>query len=111
MAVLLIGPKDFPEIARYLIKTIAKIKHFIVKAKSELDLLGKEIGIEEIKNELSLELANEKTRMEKELTTIIDIYGNEHQVYGVEEIRKDRNKEELATEVAELNKKNSTKHL
>lgn len=107
VAILLIGPKDFPEVARYLIKAIAKTKHFIAKTKAELHLLGKEIGIDEIKNEVAVELANEKTRIEKEFTTIIDIYGNEHQVYGVGEIRKDKNKEEIAKEVLELNKKNS----
>ncbi|MCE3255342.1 MAG: hypothetical protein K0R25_836 [Rickettsiaceae bacterium] len=107
VAILVIGPKDFPEIARYIIKTIAKIKNLIARAKAELDVLGKEIGIDEIKNEIAIELANEKARTEKEITTIIDLYGNEHQVYGVEEIRKDKNKEEIEKEVAELNEKNS----
>ena len=106
IAILVIGPKDLPEVARYLIRAIAKTKHLIAKAKAELDVLGKEIGIEEIKNEIAIELANEKTRIENEVTTIIDLYGNEHQVSGLHEMRKDKNKDEIAKEIAELNQKN-----
>jgi len=106
VAVLVIGPKDLPEVARYLIKAIAKTKHIIAKAKADLDVLGKEIGIEEIKNEIAVELANEKTRIENEVITIIDLYGNEHQVLGLNEMRKDKNKDEIKKEIAELNQKN-----
>lgn len=106
VAVLVIGPKDLPEVARYLIKAIAKTKHIIAKAKADLGVLGKEIGIEEIKNEIAVELANEKTRIENEVTTIIDLYGNEHQVLGLNEMRKDKNKDEIKKEIAELNQKN-----
>ncbi len=107
VGVLVIGPKDFPEIARQIIKAIAKAKHFIDKAKVELNLLGKEIGIDEIKNEVAVEMANHKARIEKDITTIIDIYGNEHQVSGLDEIRKDKNKEEIDLEIAEYNNLNS----
>ncbi len=106
VAVLVIGPKDLPEVARYLIKTIAKTKQLIAKAKADLDLLGKEIGIDEIKNEIAIELAMEKSKVEDEITTIIDLYGNEHKVSGLDSIRKDKNKEEIASEIDELNHKN-----
>ncbi len=106
IAILVIGPKDLPEVARYLIKAIAKTKHLIAKAKAELDVLGKEIGLEEIKNEIAIELANKKTSIENEVTTIIDLYGNEHQVSGLDEMRKDKNKDEIEKEIAELNQKN-----
>jgi Tat protein translocase TatB subunit len=110
IAVVVIGPKDLPEVARHIIKAIAKIKHLISKAKSDLDALGKEIGIDEIKNEIAIEMADQKARLENDVTTIIDIYGNEHQVPAIDEIRKDKSKEELQKEVEELNKKNSEKH-
>jgi len=106
IAVLVIGPKDLPEVARYLIRAISKTKRLIARAKSELDILGKEIGIDEIKNEIAIELANEKARIESDVTTIIDIYGNEHEVCGLDEIRRDKNKEEIKKEVAELNNQN-----
>lgn len=106
IAVLVIGPKDLPEVARYIIKAIAKIKNLISKAKFELSALGKEIGVDEIKNEIAIELANEKSKIEEEVTTIIDIYGNEHKVPAIDEIRKDKTKEELKKEVEELNESN-----
>lgn len=106
IAILVIGPKDLPEVARYFIKAVAQIKHLIAKAKSELDILGKEIGIDEIKNEIAIELASEKTRIENEITTIVDLYGNEHQIHNLDAIRKDKNKDEIAEEVKALNKQN-----
>jgi Tat protein translocase TatB subunit len=106
IGVLIIGPKDFPEIARNIIKTFAKAKNAIDKTKAELSLLGKEIGIDDIKNEVTIEIANEKAKIEQEITTIIDIYGDEHQVSGVGDIRKDKSKEEIDAEIAEYNQAN-----
>jgi Sec-independent protein translocase protein TatA len=108
IAFFIIGPRDFPEVARFLIRIFAKTKHLISSAKSELNILGKEIGLDEIKNEMAIELAKQKTKIEDEVTTIIDIYGNEHQVSGVSEIRKDKNKEEIAKEIEELNHQNKS---
>ena len=107
IGVLVIGPKDFPEIARHIIKGIAKAKHIINKTKVELNILSKEIGIDEIKNEVAIEMANERAKIEKDITTIIDIYGNEHQVSGLDEIRKDKSKEEIDLEIADYNKTNT----
>jgi sec-independent protein translocase protein TatB len=109
VAILVIRPKDFPDIARNIIKAIAKGKNILDKAKSELNLLGKEIGIEEIKNEIAVEIANEKTKIEQEITTIIDIYGNEHHVSNIEKIRKDKSKEEIDLEIAKYNQENSNR--
>lgn len=109
IAIVIIGPKDLPEVARYVTKFILRGKQMIAKIKTDLNELGKEIGIDEIKNEVAIDLANENARLEKETTTIIDIYGNEHQIYGVDEIRKDKNKAEIAEEIARLNKANSRK--
>ncbi|MFT5703127.1 MAG: Sec-independent protein translocase protein TatA [Rickettsiales bacterium] len=111
VAIVIIGPKNLPEVARYLIRSVAWAKHLISKAKGELDVLGKELGVEEIKNEIAIELASEKTRIEDEFTTIIDIYGKEHKVSGVEQMRGDKSKEEIDQEIAELNIQNKTKFL
>jgi len=106
IGILVIGPKDFPDIARNIIRAIAKGKNIIDKTKAELNLLGKEIGIDDIKNEVAIEIANEKAKIEEEVSTIIDIYGNEHQVFGLDEIRKDRSKEEIALEIEQYNQSN-----
>ncbi|MFT6331689.1 MAG: Sec-independent protein translocase protein TatA [Lentimonas sp.] len=110
LAVLIIGPKDFPEIARYLIKIFARIKHFIVQAKNEMGAISKELGIDKIRNEVEVEIAseinNQKEQIEDEITTIIDMYGNEHQVPNIQELRNDKGKDEIEKEVKELNEKN-----
>ena len=106
IGILVIGPKDFPDIARNIIRMVAKGKNIIDKTKAELNLLGKEMGIDDIKNEVAIEIANEKSKIEEEITTIIDIYGNEHQVSGLDEIRKDRSKEEIALEIEQCNQSN-----
>lgn len=106
IAIIFIGPKELPEIARHLLKLSIKIKSIIAKTKAELHVLGQEIGIDEIKNEVELELANEKAKLDKEITTIIDIYGNEHQVHDLSSIRSDKSKAELEQEVSEYNRIN-----
>jgi Sec-independent protein translocase protein TatA len=106
---LTIGPKDFPEIARQIIKIIAQTKHIITKAKSELNVIGKEVGLDEIKNQVAIELANERSKIEQEITTIIDIYGNEHQINNTHIDKKEKNKEELEKEIAQYNFINTEK--
>jgi Tat protein translocase TatB subunit len=106
VAVLVIGPKDLPEVARYIIKAFAQAKLLITNVRAELKILGQEIGIDEIKNDLAVELANEKTRIESEITTIIDLYGNEHKIACLEDIRKDKSRQEIGKEIDELNQKN-----
>jgi sec-independent protein translocase protein TatB len=109
VALIIIGPKDLPEVSRYLIKFIAKSKRMISSAKKELNKLGEEVGIEDIKNEIALEMVNEKVKLEEDLTTIIDIYGNEHQVPNIENVRNDKSKEDLLKEVEDHNQKNQNK--
>ena len=103
LGIAVIKPKDFPDIAHNLIKMIAKGKGIIAKVKTDLNAFSKEIGIEEIKNEVAVEMANEKSRLEKEIVTIIDIYGNEHQVGDVDEIRGDRVEDDIKKEIDKYN--------
>ena len=103
LGIAVIKPKEFPDIAHNLIKMIAKGKGIIAKVKTDLNAFSKEIGIEEIKNEVAVEMANEKSRLEKEIVTIIDIYGNEHQVGDVDEIRGDRVEDDIKKEIDKYN--------
>lgn len=107
IAILVIGKNDFSEIARFVLKTISQIKHFMAGAKNELSVLSKDMGIDKIKQEVELEVASSKKEIEGQMTTIIDLYGNEHQVPNISEIRKDKTQEELEQEVNDLNKANS----
>jgi len=109
VAILVIGPKDMPEVARYIIKAIMKIKKFIAQTQIELKEVGKELGLDEIKSEVEREIIANKIKMEKEVTTIIDIYGNEHVVEDIEKVRPDMKKEELVAEVEKYNSINVKK--
>jgi Tat protein translocase TatB subunit len=111
VAICVIGPKDMPEVARYIIKMIYKIKQFIAEAKKELKIMGDELGLEEIKAELEQEIIAKKAQFEQEITTIIDIYGQEHQVYEIDKLRPDTSKDELMAEIAKYNIINSQKDL
>ncbi len=108
IALIFIGPKDMPEIARYIIKMIIKIKKFIQSATAELKEVSKELGLDDIKSEVEREIIAQKIKLEKDVTTIIDIYGNEHQVPKIEELRPDMNKEELQEEINKYNEINSS---
>ena len=68
---------------------------------------SKELGLEDIKNEAEAEIKKEHDELKK--TTIIDIYGNEHEVHDVEKIRGDLAKEDLHAEIEKHNKANIKK--
>ena len=110
MAIIVIGPKDMPEVARYIIKMMMKIKKFIAQTQIELKEVGKELGLDEIKSEVEREIIAQKIKLEKEVTTIIDIYGNEHVIEDIEKVRSDMKKEELVNEVEKYNLLNSKKN-
>lgn len=106
VVVIMVGPKDIPDLVRNILKLVYKIKQFIADSKKELKSVGDEMGLGEIKQEIEQELIAEKIKLEKEVTTIVDIYGEEHQIYGVDELRDDLKKEDLDAEIMKHNKSN-----
>lgn len=105
---IFIKPADLPEIAHFLGKIFFRIKNYYNNIKSEFQKIEKEIGLDEIKNELNRGIVEEKIKLEKEdATIIIDIYGNEHQVHNVAHFRSDTTKEEIDEEIKKLNEENS----
>jgi Sec-independent protein translocase protein TatA len=108
VAVMLIAitkPKDIPEIARRLAKLFYKAKNILAHSKMEINKVGKDLGLEEIKTEALAEIEKEREELRK--TTIIDLYGNEHEVHDVEKIRGDLAKEDLYDEIDKCNEVNS----
>jgi sec-independent protein translocase protein TatB len=110
IAICVIGPKDMPEVARYIVRAIYKFKKFVSDTKKELKAVGDEMGLEEIRSEVERELVAEKIKLDKEITTIVDMYGNEHQVYEVNKLRPDIQKEELEEEIAKYNSINRSQN-
>jgi Sec-independent protein translocase protein TatA len=80
IALILIKPKDLPEIAYFLGKSFYKVKKTYLNAKEYLKSSSSEFGFDEIKYEIDRGIADEKSKSDNKSTTIIDIYGNEHLV-------------------------------
>ena len=106
IAIIAVNPKDWPEIVRFIVKNIAKAKQFLLQSRGQIDNFKKEAGLEEIYNEVSMEMAKEKSQMQDEITTIIDVYGNEHRVANITDLHPEKSAEELAKEVEKANENN-----
>lgn len=100
VALVLIKPKDLPEIAYFLGKVFYKIKKLYADAKEYLKSSSKELGLDDIKYEIDRGIADEKAKSESKTTIIVDIYGNEHRV------NRDDVENFDETEVEKLNEEN-----
>ena len=111
VAIIFIKPQDLPEIAHFFGKLYCKARKLIDDIKIQLKSVEKELGLDELKHEINRGIAEEKMKIEgekKELTKIIDIYGNEHEV-NMESLHSDLTDEELKAEIAKYNEINSEK--
>ena len=106
VVIIFIKPDDMPEIARFIGKLIYHGKHNINKIKNHLKEIEKEIGIDKLKEEFNQSIAEEKAKLENDITIIVDMYGNEHEVSNIYEIRDDIRKEDLEQEIIDHNNKN-----
>jgi sec-independent protein translocase protein TatB len=107
VALIFIKPQDLPEIAHFIGKVFYRGKSLFKQVKQSLKEMEKELGLDDLKNEMNRGIAEEKSKLEEEMTVIVDMDGNEHLVPNVKNLRSDLTKEEIALEVAEMNKKNS----
>ena len=110
VAFIFIKPKDLPEIAYFCGKIFYRIKKFFRDARRQFKEIEKEIGFDEIRQELDRGISEAKIKLdedENEKTVIVDIYGNEHVVDNISGIRPDMKEEEIKKEIEYLNKANS----
>jgi len=107
VVIIFIKPDDMPEIARFIGKLIYHGKHNINKIKKHLKEIEKEIGIDKLKEEVNQSIAEEKAKLENDITIIVDMYGNEHKIPNIHEIRNDIKKEDLEQEITNRNNENS----
>ena len=103
VALLFIKPQDLPEIAHFLGRVFYRAKKFFNEIKKQFKEVEKEFGIDELKQELNRGIAEEKSKLEDETTVIVDMYGNEHHISNVKDIRSDLSKEELDKEIEKAN--------
>lgn len=106
VVIIFIKPDDMPEIARFIGKLIYHGKNNINKIKNHLKEIEKEIGIDKLKEEFNQSIAEEKAKLENDVTIIVDMYGNEHEVSNIYEIRDDIRKEDLEQEIIDHNNNN-----
>jgi len=110
VAIIFIKPQDLPEIAHFFGKLYYKARKLIDDIKIQLKSVEKELGLDELKHEINRGIAEEKIKIEdekKELTKIIDIYGNEHEV-NIGNVSSHLTDEELKAEIAKYNNINSS---
>lgn len=69
--------------------------------------MEKEFGVDDLRQEMQRGIAEEKAKLEEDVTVIVDIYGNEHHVSNVKEVRPDMTSEQMKEEVKKLNDENS----
>ncbi len=105
VALIFIQPKDLPEIAHFVGKIFYRGKRLFSEVKKYLKNAEHDLGLDELRHELNRGIAEEKAKLEDEMTVIVDMYGNEHQVPNVKKLRPDLG-EEVVEEVAKLNQEN-----
>ena len=107
VALLLIKPKDLPEIAHFLGKIFFRSKKYFNELKQQFEEVKKDLDFQEIKQEINRGIAEEKAKLEDlDETIIVDMYVNEHRVQNVESFRSDLSKEEIEEEIKKLNEEN-----
>ncbi len=106
VAIIVIKPKDLPEIAHFVGRTYYKIRKLIREIKIQLLAAQKELGLDEIRQEFNHGMVEEEMKADKKTTKIIDINGNVHEVANVDEIRSDLTEEEIQEEIKKYNQMN-----
>ncbi len=106
VALIFIKPQDLPEIAHFVGKIFYRGKRLIKDLKQSLKDMESELGLDDLKHEINRGIAEEKSKLEEEMTVIVDIYGNEHRVPNVKDVRPDLTAEEAAEEIKRLNEEN-----
>jgi len=106
VALLFIKPKDLPEIAHFLGKIFYRGKRWFNELKKSLKEMEKEFGVDDLRHEINRGIAEEKAKIEDDVLVIVDIYGNEHSVPNIKEVRSDLTPEQMKEEIKKLNEEN-----
>jgi Sec-independent protein translocase protein TatA len=75
--VLIINPKDLPYLIENIIKIFYQSRDYFFQFKNQLGKISKDIGFDEIKNEVENNFNEEKI---KNITEITDLYGIKHKI-------------------------------
>lgn len=108
--IIFIRPKDLPQIAYFGGKLFYKLKNLFFSLKKTCLNMLDDFGLQDIKEEMNRGISEEKSKYDsKKPTIIIDMYGNEHEVHDINDLRSDLANADLQNEIAKENKKNAKK--
>ncbi|MBU6338721.1 MAG: hypothetical protein KGQ36_01950 [Rickettsiales bacterium] len=108
VALIFIKPQDLPEIARFFGRMFFRGKKVFNDLKKHFKEVEKDLGFDEIKEEIHRGMQDEKIKLtENEATIIVDMHGNEHVIHNISELRPDLDKNKIHEEVKKLNEENS----
>lgn len=107
IGLIFIKPQDLPEIAHFLGRMFVKAKNIFNNLRAQFKEVENELGINDLKDEINRGIAEEKIKSQKTTkTVIVDIYGNEHHIDNISQVRPDLSKDEIEEEVIKLNSQN-----
>ena len=75
--ILFINPKDFSNIAKSIIKVFYKFRNYLLDIKYQINQISRDVGFDDIKNEVENNFNEERIKDIKEIT---DIYGIKHNI-------------------------------
>ncbi len=111
VAIIFIKPQDLPELARMLGKIVAEIKKIYQNLLAQFKELSQQEEIANLTKEFQqqISLSEKQKPIQKTTTTetvIIDMYGKEHIVSNIFEVRPDLSNEEIEQQVNNCNQEN-----
>jgi Sec-independent protein translocase protein TatA len=107
VGLIFIKPQDLPEIAHFCGRVLYRGKSLFKGLKQSFKEIESELGVDDLKHELNRGIAEEKAKIDKETTVIVDMYGNEHHVPNVHQVRPDMDEEEIKKEIEKYNSENN----
>ncbi len=69
--------------------------------------MSKDFGIDDLEQEITQGIGQEKSKIEDDVTIIVDMDGNEHKVSNIKELRKDLSEDDLNSEILKQNNNNN----
>ncbi len=111
VAIIFIKPQDLPELARMLGKIVAEIKKIYQNLLAQFKELSQQEEIANLTKEFQqqVSLSEKQKPIQKTTNTeavIIDMYGKEHIVSNIFEVRPDLSSEEIEQQVNNCNQEN-----
>jgi Sec-independent protein translocase protein TatA len=113
VAIIFIKPQDLPELAKMLGKIVGEIKKIYQKLLTQFNEVAKQPEIASLTKEFQQQvcLSEFETKKPAKEITIIDMYGKEHIVSNIFDVRSDLTTQQIEEQVKDCNKNNSKQNV